>query len=77
MKGAKAEQHHDLAPEALFFGGSFNPGAQAVRYFERVNLDAELGDPDVFSWIYIQAAEISALNGAWSEAAPATARPPG
>ena len=62
MKGANAEQHHDLASEALFFGVSFNPGAQAVRYFERVNLDAELDDPDVFSWIDIQAAEISALN---------------
>ncbi len=45
-----------------FHGVSFNPSSQAVRLFGREDLAAELGDPEVFSWIDVEAPSIEVLN---------------
>jgi magnesium transporter len=52
------------APDSatLFHGVSFNPADNSVRPFGQDELERELGDPAVFSWIDLQAPEISALN---------------
>jgi magnesium transporter len=49
-------------PAGVFHGVSFNPQERTCRGFGREQLDRELGDPDVFSWIDIEAPEIDALN---------------
>jgi magnesium transporter len=49
------------APRA-FHGVSFDPRSRAVREFSRDELARELKDPDVFSWIDVQAPEIGPLN---------------
>ena len=49
-------------PEALFHGVSFDPSDHSVRLFGRQDLERELNDPAVFSWIDVQAPEISTLN---------------
>lgn len=46
----------------VFYGVSFNPETRAVRTFEQNQLDAELQDPDVFSWIDVEGPDIGALN---------------
>ncbi|HJS57622.1 MAG TPA: magnesium transporter CorA family protein [Vicinamibacteria bacterium] len=46
----------------VFHGVSFNPQDRTSRIFGRDELDRELRDPNVFSWIDIQAPDISALN---------------
>ncbi|HEY0787838.1 MAG TPA: magnesium transporter CorA family protein [Thermoanaerobaculia bacterium] len=45
-----------------FHGVSFNPESQDVRPFGRAQLAAELADPDVFSWIDVEAPSIEVLN---------------
>ena len=45
-----------------FHGVSFDPATQAVRRFSLAELDRELADPAVFSWIDIQADRIDPLN---------------
>jgi magnesium transporter len=45
-----------------FYGISFNPADRTCRTFGAAELDRELRDPAVFSWIDIQAPDISALN---------------
>jgi magnesium transporter len=53
---------NDVPREAVFHGVSFNPSDHSTRSFDRAGLDRELADPNVFSWIDIQAADISTLN---------------
>jgi magnesium transporter len=48
--------------DAVFHGVSFDPATRSVRTFGRGEFDRELADRSVFSWIDIQAPEISALN---------------
>jgi magnesium transporter len=47
---------------SVFHGVSFNPKEHTTRVFGREDLDHELGDPKVFSWIDIQAPDIAELN---------------
>lgn len=49
------------APSA-FHGVSFDPADRSTRVFGREDLDRELGDPAVFSWIDVQGPDISELN---------------
>jgi magnesium transporter len=49
-------------PEEVFFGMSFNPKDQSTRAFRREDLDREMRDPAVFSWIDVQAPDIAPLN---------------
>jgi magnesium transporter len=46
----------------VFHGVSFDPKKQTTRRFSRDDLDRELNDPEVFSWIDVQAPDIAALN---------------
>ena len=46
----------------VFHGVSFDPARHTTRTFGRGDLDRELKDPAVFSWIDVQAPDISALN---------------
>jgi len=46
----------------VFYGVSFNPSDRTSRTFGREDLDRELQDPNVFSWIDIQAPQIDTLN---------------
>jgi magnesium transporter len=48
--------------ETRFHGISFNPTTRESRSFGRAELDAELQDSDVFSWVDIQGPDIAALN---------------
>lgn len=52
----------DETATPVFHGVSFNPETRAVRTFSRNQLDAELQDPDVFSWIDVEGPDIEALN---------------
>src|SRR3990172_11069884 len=45
-----------------FHGISFNAATRAVRTFSQDQLQHELKDPDVFSWIDIQGPAIEPLN---------------
>src|SRR5687767_9046946 len=45
-----------------FFGVSFQTETKNVRHFLRQDLDRELADPEVFSWIDIEASDIEILN---------------
>lgn len=49
-------------PPGRFHGVSFDPKSQQVRLFGRGELAAELADPDVFSWIDVEAPSIEVLN---------------
>jgi magnesium transporter len=50
-------------PDApVFHGVSFDPAARTARPFARHELDRELRDNRVFSWIDIQGRDIAALN---------------
>jgi magnesium transporter len=49
-------------PAVLFHGVSFDPASRTARVFGREDLDRELRDPAVFSWIDLQASDISVLN---------------
>jgi magnesium transporter len=49
-------------PGAAVFSVSFNRETRGMRRFELPQLEAELRDPNVFSWIDIQAPEIGPLN---------------
>ncbi|HET7747609.1 MAG TPA: magnesium transporter CorA family protein, partial [Vicinamibacteria bacterium] len=46
----------------VFHGVSFNAKEHTTRSFTRADLDRELNDPAVFSWIDIQAPDIAPLN---------------
>ena len=46
----------------VFHGVSFDPESHAVRRFRREDLDRERLDPRVFSWIDLEAADITGLN---------------
>jgi magnesium transporter len=48
--------------ELVFHGVSFDPADRTTRIFGREDLDRELKDPHVFSWIDIQAPHIGAMN---------------
>lgn len=48
--------------EPRFHGISFDAASQTVRLFGREDFAAELADPDVFSWIDLEAASIESLN---------------
>ena len=48
--------------ESGFYGISFNTKDRTMRNFSEKELDQELKDPNVFSWIDIQAPDISSLN---------------
>lgn len=50
------------APESGFYGISFSTKDRTTRRFSQKDLEQELQDPDVFSWIDIQAPDISSLN---------------
>ena len=47
---------------SAFYGISFNTKDRSTRKFFFNDLQQELNDPDVFSWIDIQAPDISSLN---------------
>jgi magnesium/cobalt transport protein CorA len=49
-------------PGLVFHGVSFDPSTRSVRTFDLAGFDAELQDPVVFSWIDIQAPDISPMN---------------
>jgi magnesium transporter len=49
-------------PGLVFHGVSFDPATHAVRAFDLAGFDAELQDPDVFSWVDIQAPDIAPMN---------------
>jgi magnesium transporter len=51
-----------VRPDDVFFGMSFNPKDQSARSFRREDLDREMQDPAVFSWIDVQAPDIAVLN---------------
>jgi magnesium transporter len=63
-----ASRYHPLndelgaADEVLFHGVTFDPARRTWRTFERDALEAEVRRPGDFSWIDIQAPDISALN---------------
>jgi magnesium/cobalt transport protein CorA len=50
------------APGLVFYGVSFDPASRTVRPFDLTALDTELEDPGVFSWVDIQAPDISPMN---------------
>ena len=45
-----------------FHGVSFNPADRSCRRFGAVDLDRELADPAVFSWVDLRAPDIGSLN---------------
>ena len=47
---------------STFYGISFNPSERTARPFGPDDLDRELRDPAVFSWIDLQASDIRTLN---------------
>jgi hypothetical protein len=49
-------------PGLIFHGVSFDPVKHTVRPFDLTGFDAELQDPDVFSWVDIQAPDIAPMN---------------
>jgi magnesium/cobalt transport protein CorA len=49
-------------PGLVFHGVSFDPVKHTVRPFDLHGFDAELEDPDVFSWVDIQAPDIAPMN---------------
>jgi magnesium/cobalt transport protein CorA len=49
-------------PGLLFHGVSFDPVKHTVRTFDLAGFDAELKDPDVFSWVDIEAPDIAPMN---------------
>ena len=49
-------------PGLVFHGISFDPANRTVRSFDLGGFDAELKDPTVFSWIDIEAQDITPLN---------------
>jgi len=51
-----------LPPDLRFHGVSFDPASKAVRSFGPEQLDRELADPAVFSWIDLWGQDIGALN---------------
>lgn len=53
---------HLFGLEARIHGVSFNPTDRTHRVFGHADLDVELHDPDVFSWIDVEAPDILALN---------------
>jgi magnesium transporter len=58
------DSHPPLAatPGLVFHGVSFDPVKHTVRTFDLTGFDAELQDPDVFSWVDIQAPDIAPMN---------------
>jgi hypothetical protein len=58
------ERAHPLAasPGLIFHGVSFKPADHSTRVFDVAGLDKELEDPDVFSWVDIQAPDIAPMN---------------
>jgi magnesium transporter len=48
--------------DVVFHGVSFDAEARSCRTFGREDLERELRDPKVFSWIDLQAPDISVLN---------------
>jgi magnesium/cobalt transport protein CorA len=46
----------------VFHGVSFDPAKHTVRTFDLAGFDAELKDPDVFSWVDIEAPDIAPMN---------------
>jgi hypothetical protein len=51
-----------VSPGLVFHGISFDPANRTVRIFDLAGFDAELKDPTVFSWIDIEAPDITPLN---------------
>jgi magnesium transporter len=49
-------------PDDVFFGMSFNPKDHSTRAFRKEDLDRELQEPAVFSWIDVQGPDIASLN---------------
>lgn len=62
MTAFQPHSHDDVPRETLFHGVSFDTRDHTTRGFDRGALDAELANPDVFSWIDIQGPDIKALN---------------
>ena len=58
------KSHSPLAavPGLVFHGVSFDAKNRSTRSFDLTRLDAELEDEDVFSWVDIQAPDISPMN---------------
>lgn len=52
-----------MPEQARFHGSSFRLRDHAVRAFEDPALAAELADPEVFSWVDLEAADPAALHG--------------
>ena len=48
--------------ESSFYGVSFSRSDKSIRRFSNENLDRELLDEGVFSWIDVQGGDIGVLN---------------
>jgi magnesium transporter len=62
MSPSNAPVDLNAAEDVVFHGVSFNPTERSTRVFGRADLDRELADPAVFSWIDVQGPSISVLN---------------
>jgi magnesium transporter len=51
-----------MSEETRFHGVSFNPIERTTRTFARHELDRELADPAVFSWVDIEGPDIAPMN---------------
>lgn len=51
-----------MSAETQFFGISFNPNERSTRVFARHELDRELADRAVFSWVDIEGPDIAPMN---------------
>jgi len=51
-----------MAEAGGFFGVSFDPETREARAFSRGELERELRDPAVFSWVDVEGPDIGALN---------------
>lgn len=55
-------EHHLRNVDARIYGVSFNAHDRTHRHFGQADFRHELNDPDVFSWIDVEAPDIGALN---------------
>jgi magnesium transporter len=51
-----------MSDETRYYGISFNPGDRTTRTFVRHELDRELADQAVFSWVDIEGPDIAPMN---------------
>lgn len=62
MPTSRLSRAADLSGATTVFSVSFNRKAKTTRQFALPDLELELANPDVFSWVDVQGPDISALN---------------